>query len=171
MLFGNTEYWTHIQHHGWTAAGCWRFQPSTKVGGMQGLAGQGSMAQELNQKKHERLQQLRALRQDTRDSGLAWPAMGRVWRAVKQENWKWFSFWPMKEAFHQKKKRKVSQQQKGEVWLTRKDLNQDKGSAKYPHVNGVFSRANGFGHGTGSTSYLHMFTSSPKNWKWIPSWR
>jgi len=38
---------------------------------MQGLAGQGSMAQELNQKKHERLQQLRALRQDTRDSGLA----------------------------------------------------------------------------------------------------
>lgn len=37
------------------------------VGGAQNLAAQGSMAEELNQKKHERLKQLRVLRQDASD--------------------------------------------------------------------------------------------------------
>lgn len=55
------------------------------VGGMQGLAGQGSMAQELNQKKHERLQQLRALRQDTRDSVSEHTALLAAAESVRQD--------------------------------------------------------------------------------------
>ena len=97
MLLQNTEYCARAHTHTSNnrveqlqATGVSKFLSVTKVGGMQGLAGQGSMAEELNQKKHERLQQLRALRQDTRDSGPAWRSgeaavQGRVW---KRENWR-----------------------------------------------------------------------------------
>lgn len=52
------------------AEGIFDFVEPSKVGGAQNLAAQGSMAEELNQKKHERLKQLRVLRQDASDGVL-----------------------------------------------------------------------------------------------------